>query len=154
MALNFEGYNQKGYQFLKEIANEMVMPEDLEYTDRLITSVLEVLREVITPEESMHLISQLPMYLKAVYVNGWEMSKSPKRINTREEFFNELREKYPRTTGRDLGDYTTARENVKAIFRVISRYASGGEIDQVRAQLPSGIADLWEAESSGSELKK
>lgn len=153
MALNFQEYNQKGLQFLKEVADEMKMPEDLEYTDRFVTSTLEVLREMITPEESLHLISQLPMYLKGLYVNGWKISKSPKSINTREEFFTELRDKYPKTTGRDLGDYRTARENVKALFKVIRKYSSGGEIDHLKAQLPETIAQLLEEESNVSENK-
>lgn len=153
MALNFQEYNQKGYQFLKEVADEMKMPEDLEYTDRFVTSTLEVLREIITPEESLHLISQLPMYVKALYVNGWKISKSPKRISTREGFFNELRNKYPNTTGRDLGDYKTARENVKALFKVIRKYSSEGGIDHLKAQLPGTIAEFWEEEPNVSENK-
>lgn len=153
MALNFKEYNEKGLQFLKEVADEMKMPEDLEYTDRFVASTLEVLREMITPEESLHLISQLPMYVKSLYVNGWKISKSRKRISTREEFFNELRDKYPRTTGRDLGDYRTARENVKAVFKVIRKYSSGGGIDHLKAQLPETLAELWEEKPSESEAK-
>lgn len=151
MALNFQDYNQKGYQFLKEVADEMKMPEDLEYTDRFVASTLEVLREMITPEESLHLISQLPMYIKAQYVNGWKISKNSKRITTREEFFNELRDKYPSTTGRDLGDYRTARENVKAVFKVIRKYSAEGGINHLKSQLSETLAELWEEEPSESE---
>jgi uncharacterized protein (DUF2267 family) len=146
MALNFESYSQKAYEFLREVARELQTPEDLAYADRLVTAVLSVLRDTITPEESLNFIASLPMYLKAVYVNGWKLSWQPKRIEAREAFFEELREKYPRTSSRPLGTYQLARKDVKAVLRVLRKYVAEGEVQDIKAQLPQNIADLWEVE--------
>lgn len=104
MPKQFEEYSQKGMEFLKEVAERLETPEDTAYADRLTTAVLNVFRDLITTEESLHLISGFPMYLKAIYVNGWKIHPNTARIKTREEFFELLREKYPRTSGRPWED--------------------------------------------------
>lgn len=146
MALDFDKYNQQGVEFLKKVATALETPEDLAYADRLTTTLLAVIRDIITREESINFIGSLPMYLKAQYVNGWKFSPQPKRVKTREEFFDLLREKYPRTTGRPLGNYQSLRKDVKAVFQVLKQYEPEGEVKDVKAQLPKSLADLWEVE--------
>ena len=146
MALDFDKYNQQGIKFLKEVTTEMDGPEDLAYADRLTSTLLSVIRDTITREESLNFIGSLPMYLKGVYVDGWKFSQQPERIATREEFFEALRKKYPNTTGRPLGDYQSLRKDVKSVYQVLKNYEPEGEVNHVKAQLPQGLADLWERE--------
>lgn len=146
MALDFDKYNQQGVEFLQKVATALETPEDIAYADRLTTALLAVIRDIITREESINFIGPLPMYLKAVYVNGWKFSEQPERVGTREEFFEALRERYPRTTGRPLGSYQSVRKDVKAVFEVLKQYEPEGEVNDVKAQLPQGLADLWETE--------
>lgn len=151
MANHFDEYTQKGMQFLKEVAENLHTPEDTAYADRLTTAVFATMRDLITPEESLHLISGLPMYLKAHYVNGWKITRDKPRVKTREEFFELLREKYPRTSGRPLGDYQSVREDVKAVFAVMRKYINPGELRHLQVQLPQPIGDLLQEEPSGKE---
>jgi uncharacterized protein (DUF2267 family) len=146
MPSHFEEYSQKGMEFLKQVAEQMQTPEDIAYADRLTTAVFATLRDLITPEESLHLISSLPMYLKAHYVNGWKIHKDKPRVKTREEFFELLREKYPRTSGRPLGEYQSLRKDVRAVFSVMRNYINEGEFRHLQVQLPQTIADLWDTE--------
>jgi uncharacterized protein (DUF2267 family) len=151
MPNHFEEYSQKGMEFLKQVAERLQAPEDTAYADRLTTAVFSTLRDLITPEESLHLISGLPMYLKAHYVNGWKIHREKPRVKTREEFFDLLREKYPRTSGRPLGDYQSLRHDVKAVFEVMRNYVNDGELRHLQVQLPQPIADLWETEAFEKE---
>ena len=146
MATHFDEYTQKGMEFLKQVADRMHTPDDTAYADRLTTAIFATLRDLITPEESLHLISSLPMYMKAHYVNGWKIRRDKPRVKTREEFFELLRENYPRTTGRPLGEYQSLQRDVKAVFEVMKNYVNEGELRHLQVQLPQPIADLWEAE--------
>ena len=74
MRSHFDEYSQKGMGFLKQVAGHLGTPDDIAYADRLTTAVFATPRELITPEESLHMISGLPMYMKAHYVNGWKNS--------------------------------------------------------------------------------
>jgi uncharacterized protein (DUF2267 family) len=152
MPTHFEEYSQKGMEFLKHVAEQMQTPEDTAYADRLTTAVFATLRDLITPEESLHLISSLPMYLKAHYVNGWKIHKDKPRVKTREEFFELVREKYPRTSGRPLGDYQSLRKDVRAVFSVMRNYINEGEFRHLQVQLPQPIADLWDTDHTEQEV--
>lgn len=68
--MNFEKYVEKGNLFLKELAQELGNPDDKEKAGRVLRTVLHVLRRRLTLEESFDLISQLPMCIKAVYIDG------------------------------------------------------------------------------------
>lgn len=151
MGLDFEQHNQKAIEFLKEVATELETPEDIAYADRLVRSVLSVLREMIMPEESLNLVSSLPMYLQGLLLDGWKMSWDTKRLETREEFFDELRKKYPRTTGRPLGDYQSVRKDVKTVLHVLQSYVPEGQVQQVKSQLPQPIANLWDKGEYGEK---
>lgn len=151
MPNHFDEYTQKGMEFLRQVAEKLHTPEDTAYADRLTTAIFATIRDLITPEESLHLISSLPMYLKAHYVNGWKIHKDKPRLKTREEFFELLREKYPRTSGRPLGEYQSLRKDVKAVFSVLRNYVNEGELRHLQVQLPQPIADLWETEAFEKE---
>lgn len=154
MEKQFAEYAQRGMEFLKAVAKNLETPDDIAYADRLTSAVFSVIREIITPQESLHLISHLPMYMKAVYVNGWKMRGDVTRIKTRDEFFELLREKYPRTTGRPLGDYQSIRKDVKAVLSTLRSYISEGDLRDIQGQLPKPLADLWETEPFEAENAK
>lgn len=144
MELNFEGHSQKANEFVKEVAAELGNPEDTGHAGRVIRSVFHSVRETITPEESMHLIAQLPMYIKAVYVDNWKISGKQGKVRSPEEFLSELRQKAGRTAERDFGNDEMAMQKVEALFNVLKRHVSAGEIEDIKAQLPQSLAELWE----------
>lgn len=78
MALNFTQFAAEANTFLKKYAKEMNLANNTDKAGRILSSILHALRDVITTEESLQLISQFPMFLKAVYVNGWTIQKNRK----------------------------------------------------------------------------
>ena len=73
MALNFNQYATEGNTFLKEYTKEMNLGKDRDKAGRILAAILHSLRDIISTEESLQFIAQLPMFLKAVYVNGWTL---------------------------------------------------------------------------------
>lgn len=145
MLFNYKKHEQGASLFLKEIAKELDTPEDIPHAGRVLVAVLHALRDRITTEESIHLISQLPMYIKAVYVDGWKTSKNYPKIKRKEEFLADVRSQTERTAERDFGDFQNTRREVEAVFKVLKNHVSEGEINDIKSQLPEGIVELWEA---------
>ncbi len=144
MASQFENYAQKGNLFIKQVADELGTPDDLDHASRVTRAVLYALRDTISIEESKDLIAQLPMVIKAVYVNGWNISKKRERYDTPQELLNAIYEHSGRTAGRDFGD--NPRSKIRAVFKAITNYVSEGEMDHVKGRLPKQIAELLETE--------
>ncbi len=143
--MNFEKYVEKGNIFLKELAEELGIPEDKERAGRILRTVLHTLRRRLTLEESFDLISQLPMCIKAIYVDGWKPSPFPdKTIKTAEDFINEVLEEDKRSAGKDFGNEEHAKQVIKAVFRVIKGHVSDGEIQDIKGDLPKSLKTLFE----------
>lgn len=142
MGANLNKYVEETSVFFKNVAAELGHPEDMDHAFRVSRAVLHALRERISPEESMHLISQLPMILKGIYVDGWKISRQPSDTRTVDEFLDEVRAYNLRTAGRDFGDDQQAREAVRAVLKVMNQYVSLGEMEDIKAQLPKPLAAL------------
>lgn len=136
MSLNFEKYTQEANEFIKQLALELGTPENTMHASRVIEAFFHTLRERITPEESMHFVSQLPMYLKAVYINDWKIGSSLKKYKTKEEFFDSLRIHTNRTAAVDFATDEEAEKKLAAIVKVLRRYVTEGEMNHIMAQLP------------------
>lgn len=139
---NFEMYAQEGNEFLKQVAIELGSEDDREHAFRVTQAVFHALRDRITIEESMNLISELPMMLKALYVHEWDISQERKRYSSRHEFLKEVSAE-TQTGGIDFG--SNPKEESQAVFRAVRTYISEGEMANVKGQLPKDIADLMEA---------
>ncbi len=142
--MNFEKYVQKGNIFLKDLAQELGDPEDRAKAGRVLRSVLRAFRNRLTHEESMHLLAQLPMCIKAIYVDGWRLSRSPQKIKHVDEFIKEVMKQDARKAQRDFRDEEDAAEAVRAVFRVIKRHVSDGEVQDIEAELPRQLKTFWE----------
>lgn len=139
MEAHFEQYAHEGNIFLKKTAEELGRGDDRQHAFRVIKAVFQALRDRITVEESMHFISELPMVLKAIYVNGWNITKERNDSSTVDDFLQEIMDQ-SQTPGRDFGN--NAQEEVAAVFRVVKDYISPGEYAHVKTQLTPEIAKL------------
>ena len=138
--MNFEKYVANANVFLKELAEELGVPEDKNRAARVLRAVLHALRRRLTPEEFLDLLAQLPMCIKAIAVDGWRIDQSPdKSIKDIDDLVEVVMEEDGRTAPRDLGNEEHAKQAIKAVIRVIKRHVSDGEIKDVEAELPEKI---------------
>jgi uncharacterized protein (DUF2267 family) len=78
-------------------------------------------------------------------VDGWHLGEK-KKIKDKDDFIEILLLQNPRTAVHDFRSDNIAIQNTKAVFRVLRRHVSEGEIQDVIAQFPVGLKDLWEEE--------
>ena len=140
--MKYERYAQEGRKFLKEVASELGDADNIDQADRIMTSVLHTLRDLLTPEESLHLISQLPMLLKAIYVNGWRLHVK-NRIRSIDEFVKCLSLKNPGSVPQDFVPNEVAIARAKAVFKVLRNHIAIGEVKDIVSQLPAELTELW-----------
>lgn len=142
--MNFESYAPEANLFLKEVATELGTPQDTDHAYRVTRSVFHTLREVLVPEESAHLISQLPIMLKAIYVDGWNFqSRKDNKIRSMDAFLQCVRSKDQTAATRDFGNDDTAKTRVKSVLGVLQRHVSEGETMHILNQLPGELSELW-----------
>jgi len=109
---------------------------------KVLSTVLHKLRDRLQPDLAAHLAAQLPLLVRGAYYDRYEPAKQPTDLHTAQEFVDEV--------ARWLADTRPIDPNlaITAVFDVLGRHVSSGEIDKVRHALPQGIRDLWPAAQS------
>jgi uncharacterized protein (DUF2267 family) len=144
MALNtFEKHAAKGNKFVKDVS-EYLGNINRDKAGRITKVVLHALRDVITIEESLHLISQFPLVIKGVYVDNWKISGTPKKIRTIDDFCDDMRNLAGLTAEEDFDTKDDCLDAIHAVFSVIRDMVSEGEIEDIRAILPRDLKELWD----------
>jgi uncharacterized protein (DUF2267 family) len=142
MALNFNQYAVEGNTFLKEYAKEIGLSDNPESAGRILSAILHGLRSIISVEESLQLLAQLPMFLKAVYVNGWSIKTNKNRVKNVEGFIDLIRSFDGKTSLYDFKSNEIAEDYIYSTFRVLKRYVSSGEMEDIRGELPKRLKRL------------
>ena len=141
MALNFNRFAAEANTFMKEYTRELNLGGDTEKAGRILSSILHGLREVISTEESLQLIAQFPMFLKAVYVNGWTSRKRAK-VKNMVDFIDLVREFDGVTSINDFRSNEVAESYIDATFILLRRYISLGELEDIRTELPKDLKSM------------
>lgn len=149
MSLDFEKYAIKGNEFVQLVADELKIPKDI--AGRVIRAVFHSLRNRLTHEESFHLLAQLPLVLKGVFVDGWKFDTEFQRIKHLEDFLNEVRKEDGSSAGYDFGNDARAKITVSAVFKALHYFISEGELNNMIAVLPNELKKLIKESVGGTE---
>jgi len=104
-----------------------------------LRAVLHALRDRLSPTEVAQLGAQLPIFIRGIYYEGWNPARTPIKSRGKELFFRQVRAAFAHTRNPDID-----AENVtRAIFRVLCKHISEGELQQVVHLLPHELRDLW-----------
>ena len=100
-------------------------------------AVLHALRDRLLPTEAAQAVAQLPRALKEVWKTGEVSDRKPIKMN-RQEFYDRVRREAGLKTKRE------ARFLTIGVFAALKEQLSPGEADDVCAQLPRDLKDVWE----------
>lgn len=141
--MNFEKHAAKGNEFIHRLALQLGDEDNRERAGRVLRSVLHVMRDRLSIEESFQLMAQLPMAIKAVYVDGWTPGRAYVKIKTMSEFAEEVVRLDGNSAWRDFSGITDALEAVAAVVKTIAHYVSPGELHHVVAVLPEDMKSYF-----------
>jgi uncharacterized protein (DUF2267 family) len=138
MALDFNQFAKEANTFMDHYTKALNLGSDKDKASRILSSILHALREIISVNESLQLMSQLPMFLKAVYVNGWSIRK-PRRVKNIDDFI-ELVKFYNGVTSKvDFVSDEMTENYIKTTFIELRQYISLGEFEDIRTELPKEL---------------
>lgn len=140
--MDFSKYAQKGNEFLVEVSKELGSDYTTKGAGRIVRSVLHVLRDLLSVEESLQLISQLPMALKSVYVDGWTTHKPTKRIRHMGDFVTAVVLEDGDAGYNDFAAKKNGLNTIEVVFKVLNRHVSRGEMLDIKSVLPPELKPL------------
>ena len=125
--------------WLDELRSDLGLA-DRQHAYRTLRAVLHALRDRLSIEEVADLGAQLPLLLRGMYFEGWRPARRRARVRRQEQFLALVCDAYGPL------DHLDAAKAVAAVFKLLARHVTGGEIDDVRHGLPRDLKRLWPAE--------
>jgi uncharacterized protein (DUF2267 family) len=127
---------QKTNEWLRDIGR-FLDTDDPHVAYTALRATLHALRDHLTIDEAAQLSAQLPMLIRGIFYEGWNPSRGRHAPKGSDEFFESfLRQP---GNGQALAD---PEPTVRAVFKVLRRHISPGEMDQAMSQLPARIREL------------
>jgi len=121
--------------WLNDVASELRWA-DKHQAYRALRAVLHALRDRLPVEHVAAFGAQVPLLVRGIYYEGWHPAGKPLKERTKAEFLAPIHD--------DLRNLEVDAESVaRAVFHVLARQVSRGEIDKVKATLPAEIRALW-----------
>ena len=134
---SFESTIHKTNVWLKDVMEELDW-DSHERAYHALRAVLHALRDRLSTEEVADLAAQLPMLVRGFYYAGWSPGRQKTWDRHKAQFLAHIDEAF----GDNLA--VNAEQVARAVFRVISKHVSGGEIADIKHTLPPEIRELWE----------
>lgn len=128
---------QQTSEWLKELMQEQsLVTEERAYA--ALRAVLHQLRDRLPVNEAADLGAQLPLLVRGIYYEGWNPAKTPEKVD-REGFYQGVWDKL-----RGHREIEVDRA-IPAVFRLLGRHITPGELDDVKSNLPKDLRALFES---------
>lgn len=134
----FDSTIQVTHVWLNEICDELGWGHDPHRAYQSLRAVLHALRDRLHPEEAAGLAAQLPLLIRGTFYEGWHPAGKPVLTRSLAEFLAPLED----SLRSDAKAWPA--EVARAVFAVMKRHVTAGEISDVIATLPRDVRSLWE----------
>ncbi len=134
---SFDSTVQKSIEWLNGIQEELGW-EDRNMVYTATKAVLQTLRDRLPVYEAAHLGAQFPALMRGYYYEGYNPSDKPdKTIDDNEDFYMSVQKK-------TVNEPIDPAEATHAVFMFLKSHMSGGEIEDIIANMPNGLKNLWD----------
>jgi uncharacterized protein (DUF2267 family) len=132
----FDSTVQKTNIWLDDIMHELQW-NHRERAYHALRAVLHTLRDHLTIDEAVQLAAQLPLLIRGMYYDGWKPSRVPVKERRWDQFVAHVAEAFALDPDADAAKVT------EAVFGVMSRHMTEGEIADVKRCLPENLRSHW-----------
>lgn len=134
---NLRKYAVNAYQWIEEVSVFMKAEENKHLAWNALRGVLHAIRDRLTPEEVFQLSAQLPMLIRGLYIEGYQISNKPEKYHV-DELENRIEKAFGPTQDVDV------QQVFKAVLLVLHDHISEGELNDVYGNMPKDIRKLWD----------
>ena len=104
---------------------------------RLFRVTMHQIRDHLLLDEVAQFSAQLPLLIRGMFFEGWVPKRTPVKERHAKTFVQAIEAQLA-----DTDDYR-GQEDITYVFHLLNAHLSAGEIEDVRASLPSEIRDFW-----------
>ena len=126
---------EKTHIWLNELSEELAT-DDRHHAYRVLRAFLHALRDHLPVNEAAALAAQLPIFVRGVFYEGWDPSRTPDHARDLDSFLQRI------AGEAGLAGETEASFAAAAASRVLARHISPGEAGSVLRVLPEHLREF------------
>lgn len=138
-SLNFLHFAEEGNRFINQVA--AATNSSRARAARITRAVLHALRDRLNPDDAVEFGQGLPMAIKGIYFDQYDLSSAPVIIRSAERFLDFVAYKN-HAAAYDFGDYESIQEAVEGVFRVLEYRMDPGQVEHVKRMLGHEVRAL------------
>lgn len=139
MQKSIETFNQtleKSHLWLKDLKRiGNFNSEEEAYS--ILRATLHAIRDRLIVNQAVHLAAELPMLIRGLYYEGWKPEATPQEMS-KNEFIETVRANLHQAS-----NTIDPETGAKAIFHLLERKISSGEISHIKSELPTDLKEFW-----------
>jgi uncharacterized protein (DUF2267 family) len=135
---------EKAHIWINDLAEELGT-EDNHEAYRVLRAFLHALRDHLTVDETAALAAQLPIFVRGVFYEGWDPSRTPEHARDLHSFLTRI------ASEARLAGETQASFAATAASRVLRRHVSAGEGDSMLHALPQHLRELLGSQDASAD---
>lgn len=136
MPVKFEKFTREFESWLHAIAKGMDMEERPDIAFQALRGVLHAIRDRMIPSEVFDLSAQLPLMIRGVFFEGYNLKDKPEKFNA-DEFMEIIEMSFFGNTSVD------AEVALQAVLKLLYEKVSEGELEDIYDGMPKDIKELW-----------
>lgn len=104
---------------------------------RLLRVTMHQVRDHLQVDELAQFSAQLPLLIRGMFFEGWVPKRTPSKERSEAAFVQAIE--------KELGDTDDYRgpQDITYVFLLLNAHLSSGEIEDVRASMPTDIRNFW-----------
>jgi uncharacterized protein (DUF2267 family) len=131
----FDHATMKADAWIREMMRELGT-DDPRQAYHALAAALQTLRDRLRAEEAAQLAAQLPLLVRGLFFEGWDPASTPVHVRRPEELVALFEEKAGDGHGAD------AERALAAMFEILRRHVSPGELESLAHVVPRSLAEL------------
>jgi uncharacterized protein (DUF2267 family) len=133
----FDAAVERSTIWLQDLMQELNW-DDRRQTFFALRSVLQCLRDHFDAENAARIGNQLPLLIRGAYYENWEPKGQPKVWKSSDDLLHSVCQLAEKT------EMATPSETiVQAVFRLLDKKATAGELEDLQNILPPDLRVLW-----------
>ena len=140
--MTLEHYAAQGNRLIHELSYELGC--DKKKAFRVFRSVLHALRDRMPPDDAIEFSQGLPLIMKGVFMDQYDLSRTPVRIRRADDFLHFIYLKAGRAAPLDFPDKQSVKYALSAVFFVLENHMDFGQISRAKNLLNRELVDMIE----------
>jgi uncharacterized protein (DUF2267 family) len=149
--LNFDKFAAEGNRFIKDVAEELGVSRNS--AARITKAVLHALRDRMPADDAIQFAQGLPMALKAVFIDQYDVSRMPVVIRHAHDFLDYIFYKNEFSAAVDFPEEDSVENALRGVFNVLGCYMDRDQLEHIKPIFGREIVELIEGREYHSQLR-